>query len=790
MDTSTVKRLLPFLILLALFAYNIDAQPINSFPNGATTIDGTNSNIKYQNFKTGEALPAYQEGRIFYDSGTAALSYYPAIQGSIMQIGQELWIYGYNAGVATITNGMAVRATGSLFGVLPILTPSKADASSTARVDAICTGDVSPSSAGLFTITGMLNDVDTSAFTVGDELFLSAATAGELTNVEPVAPNMVVKCAVVLKKHATDGKMQACIHIRGALGRAQFADGLDTIGSISEGGTSLTAKYLLLSTATANITATKELTGFESPESVSMSYDSTERKVTLTQTDGVIVWWRGTRHNLGSPWVSAAHDDAQGAWYLSASGTGALDIKWTDELWNFYDVQVAQVKKGANDTIAIKDTHGLMQWQTHLAEHFSVGTYRYSGGFLTDGTYTVASTTIDNTPGFDSAVIYDEDSPTTIPVWTEGTYTRLSFTGTGTVAFETTGTSIASIGTTYPFFYNYSGGTFTRTETVTGRFLNYYQLIIPVGSDVNSQLYRMVILQPQSAYTSLAAAQAEDFRQLQLGSLTFFAPELVAFARITVQTSASYGSAGKFRIESVSYLTGSKASQVTIANLTVPNNADTVQASVTDFNSILTAADNTVQKALDTLDNNAIGTTTFTDHNATSTAHNSTTLASAAYVTGYAAKLAGDVAQDFSVNALTASMPFVIASTTVAQVATNTTVTVINFSNETCDFGGNYDGTNKFVAPYNGIYHVEANLFWENNANGARQIRILRGGTMIRYSAITPGSGNPTSNVSGDIILNTNEEIQIAVYQDSGADISIISADTNVFSVRCVQKLP
>lgn len=80
------------------------------------------------------------------------------------------------------------------------------------------------------------------------------------------------------------------------------------------------------------------------------------------------------------------------------------------------------------------------------------------------------------------------------------------------------------------------------------------------------------MLQPQVAYTSLAAAQAEDPRGLVLGSLTSLAAELVFHARITYVTATGDANTGKCRIATggVTYLAGGRASQVSISGYTVP----------------------------------------------------------------------------------------------------------------------------------------------------------------------------------------------------------------------------
>jgi len=53
-------------------------------------------------------------------------------------------------------------------------------------------------------------------------------------------------------------------------------------------------------------------------------------------------------------------------------------------------------------------------------------------------------------------------------------------------------------------------------DGINNRYYNIYQILVPTTSDTDSQKFRTIFLQPQTAYTFLALAQAEDTRILQL----------------------------------------------------------------------------------------------------------------------------------------------------------------------------------------------------------------------------------------------------------------------------------
>lgn len=93
----------------------------------------------------------------------------------------------------------------------------------------------------------------------------------------------------------------------------------------------------------------------------------------------------------------------------------------------------------------------------------------------------------------------------------------------------------------------------------------------------------MLMLQPQVQWTSLAAAQAEDPRGLSVGS-TVNKLEYVYHARITYVTGASNTTTGKVSISGVSYITGTRASQVSVAGYVTPTAAGvSVAATPTNY---------------------------------------------------------------------------------------------------------------------------------------------------------------------------------------------------------------
>jgi hypothetical protein len=69
------------------------------------------------------------------------------------------------------------------------------------------TSDLANNSNGYVTVIGLITNIDTSAYTDGQQLYLSGTTAGTLTGTKTYAPTHLVYVAVVEHAHATQGKL-------------------------------------------------------------------------------------------------------------------------------------------------------------------------------------------------------------------------------------------------------------------------------------------------------------------------------------------------------------------------------------------------------------------------------------------------------------------------------------------------------------------------------------------------------------------------------------------------------
>lgn len=108
---------------------------------------------------------------------------------------------------ATLTKGTLVYISGAT-GQIPTVSKALATSDATsAQTLGMISADLANNTNGYVTIIGLITNINTSAFTDGQQLYLSGTTAGTYTSTKPVAPIHLVYAGVVEYAHATQGKI-------------------------------------------------------------------------------------------------------------------------------------------------------------------------------------------------------------------------------------------------------------------------------------------------------------------------------------------------------------------------------------------------------------------------------------------------------------------------------------------------------------------------------------------------------------------------------------------------------
>ena len=212
---------------------------------GATQANPTISN--YENF-TPTTAPSYSEGRVWYDSTEKALAYYNDSSSLAVHISQDLIFKVINNTGSTIPNGSPVYITGTSSGqTYPNVALAKADAAATSAVIGLTNGAIANGATGYVSSQGTIDNVNTSTFTVGQVLYLSPYSAGQLMNTIPptgitvqvgVATYIDSSAGHIYVKQTTPLSVPASI-ITGTLGVDHGGTGATTLtGYVKGSGTS------------------------------------------------------------------------------------------------------------------------------------------------------------------------------------------------------------------------------------------------------------------------------------------------------------------------------------------------------------------------------------------------------------------------------------------------------------------------------------------------------------------------------------------------------------------------
>ena len=239
-------------------AVNLTYTDVGAFPATSTTGSGNvvlatgptlnNPNIANYEAWTGASAPSYTEGLQWYDSTAHSLAYYNDSANSIVHIGQDIQVKVINNTGSTIANGSPVYITSTSSGqTYPNIALAKADVAATSAVIGLTNGAIANGAIGYVTSTGGIDNVNTGSFTVGQVLYLSPYSAGQLMNTIPPT-GITVQVGVVSYVNSSTGKIYVkqttplavpASIITGTLGVANGGTGVQTItGYVKGSGTS------------------------------------------------------------------------------------------------------------------------------------------------------------------------------------------------------------------------------------------------------------------------------------------------------------------------------------------------------------------------------------------------------------------------------------------------------------------------------------------------------------------------------------------------------------------------
>jgi hypothetical protein len=182
------------------------ASGANADITSMTAITGGISSPDFVQFDT-TATVTPAAGRLYFNDGEGGLSYMLKGGNVVQEVGQSQQVLVYNGTGATLNKGQVVYSNGAQ-GQRPTVALALATSDATsARTLGIVAESIANGAEGWVTSLGIIENINTSAFTAGAQLYLSGSTAGGLTATKPVAPIHMVYVARCIKSNASSGRL-------------------------------------------------------------------------------------------------------------------------------------------------------------------------------------------------------------------------------------------------------------------------------------------------------------------------------------------------------------------------------------------------------------------------------------------------------------------------------------------------------------------------------------------------------------------------------------------------------
>ena len=188
-------------------------------------------------------------------------------------LGRDSVFIAKNTSGVTLSPGQAVYVNGST-GNVPNVAKAQANSTTTLPVAGVVMNTIANNAFGQIMMQGIISDIDTSAFTTGDQVYVSPTASGTLTNVRPTQPNLVAKVGIVMVSGVGNGSLfaQVAPFIGGIetgtnfSGTYLFAGGVNVTSTLTVGATTtlsqLTASRLMGTGASKQVVSITDLTTY------------------------------------------------------------------------------------------------------------------------------------------------------------------------------------------------------------------------------------------------------------------------------------------------------------------------------------------------------------------------------------------------------------------------------------------------------------------------------------------------------------------------------------------------
>jgi hypothetical protein len=260
--------------------------------------------------------------------------------GSATYVGQDNFIRFKNGNANTIQKGSLVRFIGSDFvSNVPLCDLYVSDITSTPLyITGVSVTDCEPDTLGRAMLLGEVEDFNASGSAVGenwgigDLLWASPTVPGQLTNIRPTSPNVVVSIAAVMNNSSTTGRIlvRPTIWPRLLSGdfystQIQTAPNINFAHQITFSNTLFTSGV----TRTGNVITVSEAGLYKFDLRLQLSSTNSNEK-------SLVAWFK--KDNVNVPYSSVRQSVATNGGYSVLTNTQTISLTPTDNVTMFYAV--------------------------------------------------------------------------------------------------------------------------------------------------------------------------------------------------------------------------------------------------------------------------------------------------------------------------------------------------------------------------------------------------------------------------------------------------------------------
>jgi len=253
--------------------------------DGSNWVNTTAPTVDSIQFATTSPTASDDIGRLKWNHVDGTLEFALADGNVVHRIGEELFLVCANDTGNTISKGTAVAFTGVVSSNLSVDIVS-ATSSLANDLLGITAESITDGATGYVTVSGIVRNVSTSAFSGGDSLYLSESNPGELQTTVPTAPNHRHRVGQVVYSDASSGAIRVNV---------QRNWNLDNLDNVDTSGKSVDEVLYWTGTVWS---ATPQASG-----GASTLADLTDTAISSPASDEYLQY-------DGSDWVNSAFDQA------------------------------------------------------------------------------------------------------------------------------------------------------------------------------------------------------------------------------------------------------------------------------------------------------------------------------------------------------------------------------------------------------------------------------------------------------------------------------------------------